>query len=243
VQHRVGSRVEVWFCNTVAAFLRYVAERVLPISVPMLMRDAAVTDSFAFAKDHLTEAWPFLDRFQGLTGLIGEARRRFPDRRCILEFGVFKAQMLNYQAKRFPGLTFVGFDSFKGLGEEWKGVMQKGAFDLGGQLPRVRRNVSLVKGWFSDTLPTWKAANGVGTVPLLIHIDCDTYGGTLDVLSHCVDYVEHGLFMHFDDYFGLPNWRNGGHRALTEVSARNNWKITYLCYGTKEVGVYVEIAA
>ncbi len=35
---RIGTRAEVWFSNVVASFARYVAERTLPESVPMLMR-------------------------------------------------------------------------------------------------------------------------------------------------------------------------------------------------------------
>ncbi len=35
---RIGTRAEVWFSNVIASFARYVAERTLPESVPMLMR-------------------------------------------------------------------------------------------------------------------------------------------------------------------------------------------------------------
>jgi hypothetical protein len=87
LSQRVGSRAEVWFANAVAAFARYVAERVLPVSVPMLMREAAITESFEFARKHLAEAWPFLDRFEGLATATSEARRQIPEPRQILEFG------------------------------------------------------------------------------------------------------------------------------------------------------------
>ncbi len=239
---RVGRRAEVWFGNVVAAFARYVAERVLPLSVPMLMRQAAVIDSFAFAKEHLCDAWPFLDRYEGLTLAIQHALQRFPGRREVLEFGVFRGQMINFQAKRFPRLNFVGFDSFAGLAEVWPGMLQKGAFDLGGRPPRVRRNVVLVKGWFRDSLPSWQAGRGAVPPPLLIHIDCDTYEATCDVLEHCACYASAGMVLHFDDYFGQPNWRNAGHKALLEVAARERWEVRYLCYGTKEVGVFVQAA-
>ena len=39
---KVGSRGEVWFSVLVASFARYVAERVLPISVPTMVRHHAV---------------------------------------------------------------------------------------------------------------------------------------------------------------------------------------------------------
>jgi hypothetical protein len=98
----------------------------------------------------------FLDRFDGLGLSIKEAKRRFPSRKLVLEFGVYKGGMINYQASKFPELEFVGFDSFEGLQEHWSGMAPEKTFDLGGSLPRVRRNVGLVKGWFAESGPRWK---------------------------------------------------------------------------------------
>ena len=101
---RIGTRAEVWFSNVVASFARYVAERTLPESVPMLMRRDAVIDSFDYAKENMKGAYSFLDRFEGLTLSIEEARRRFPSRNRVLEFGVYKAGMINHQARKFSAL-------------------------------------------------------------------------------------------------------------------------------------------
>jgi hypothetical protein len=225
----------------VASFARYVAERTLPESVPMLMRREAVVDSFNYVKENMNEAYSFLDRFEGLSLSIDDAKRRFPARKLVLEFGVYKGGMINFQARRFPELKFVGFDSFEGLQEEWSGMAPKSTFDLQGRLPRVRRNVELVKGWFAESGPRWKANNT--DVPLLVHVDCDTYAATVDVLQICSGYVQHGLIIHFDDYFGFPNWRSGGFKALKEIAEREQWRLTYLSYGTKEVAVLAERAS
>jgi Macrocin-O-methyltransferase (TylF) len=237
---RIGTRAEVWFSNAIASFARYVAERTLSESVPMLMRHEAVVDSFNYAKENMGEAYSFLDRFEGLTLSIKEARRRFPSRHLVLEFGVYKGGMINYQAKRFPQLDFVGFDSFEGLQEQWSGMAPEKAFDLGGKLPRVRSNVRLVKGWFAEAGSRWKAENPAIDAPLLVHVDCDTYAATVDVLELCSDYVERGLVFHFDDYFGFPHWRTAGFKALMELSEKRRWRLTYLSYGTKEVAVLAE---
>lgn len=237
---RIGTRAEVWFSNLVASFARYVAERTLPESVPMMMRREAVVDSFNYAKENMPAAYSFLDRFEGLSLSIAEAKRRFPARKLVMEFGVYKGGMINYQAKKFPGLDFVGFDSFEGLRENWQGMAPEKTFDLSGKLPRVRRNVALVKGWFSESGPRWKAQNPGADIPLLVHVDCDTYAATVDVLEFCSGYVEHGLVLHFDDYFGFPNWRSGGFKALKEISASRQWRLTFLSYGTKEVAVLAE---
>jgi Macrocin-O-methyltransferase (TylF) len=240
---RIGTRAEVWFSNVVAAFARYVAERVLPESVPMLMRRDAIMDSFNYAKENMKDAYSFLDRFEGLSLSIVEARRRFPSRKHVLEFGVYKGGMINYQAKKFPDLNFTGFDSFEGLQEQWSGMAPEKTFDLGGKLPKVRPNVALIKGWFAETAPRWKEKNPGSDVPLLVHIDCDTYAATVDVLEFCSGYIEHGLVIHFDDYFGFPNWREAGFKALQQISEQRRWRLTYLSYGTKEVAVLAEIQA
>jgi hypothetical protein len=237
---RIGSRTQVWFSNVVAAFARYVAERTLSESVPMLMRHDAVVDSFNYAKEHMGGAFSFLDRYDGLTASIAEAKRRFPSRKLVLEFGVHKGGMINYQARKFPALNFVGFDSFEGLQEHWSGMAPAKTFDLGGRMPKVRRNVALVKGWFAESGPRWKLEHPTSDIPLLVHVDCDTYGATVDVLELCSDYVEHGLILHFDDYFGFPHWRNGGFKALQEMSEKRRWRLTYLSYGTKEAALLAE---
>ena len=240
---RIGTRAEVWFCNIVASFARYVVERALPESVPMLMRRDAVLDAFDYAKANMQDAYSFLDRFEGLSLSIDDARRRFPSRTRVLEFGVYKAGMINYQAKKFPQLSFVGFDSFEGLQQQWSGMAPEKTFDLGGRLPKVRSNVALVRGWFAESGPRWKASNPASGIPLLVHVDCDTYAATVDVLDLCSDYVEHGVIFHFDDYFGFPNWRTGGFKALEEISEKRRWRLTYLSYGTKEAAVLAEANA
>src|SRR6266403_1936930 len=217
---RIGTRAEVWFSNVIASFARYVAERTLPESVPMLMRHDAVVDSFNYAKENMKGAYSFLDRFDGLALSIKEAKRRFPSRKLVLEF--------------------VGFDSFEGLQEQWSGMAPQKTFDLGGRLPKVRRNVGLVKGWFAESGSRWKTENPASGTPLLVHVDCDTYAATVDVLEFCSDYVEHGLVIHFDDYFGFPDWRTGGFKALKEISEKRRWRLTYLSYGTKEAALLAE---
>ena len=237
---RIGTRAEVWLCNLIASFARYVAERTLSESVPMLMRHDAVVDSFNYAKENMKGAYSFLDRFDGLGLSIKEAKRRFASRKLVLEFGVYKGGMINHQARKFPDLDFVGFDSFEGLQQQWSGMAPEKTFDLGGNLPRVRRNVRLVKGWFAESAARWKNDNPDAGIPLLVHVDCDTYAATVDVLEFCSGYVEHGLVLHFDDYFGFPEWRSGGFKALQEMAESRRWRLTFLSYGTKEVAVLAE---
>src|SRR3974390_3485111 len=57
-----------------------------------------------------------------------------------MEFGVYKAGMINYQAKRFTDLSFVGFDSFEGLQEGWHGMVPEKTFDRKDGLPSQDRD-------------------------------------------------------------------------------------------------------
>lgn len=76
----------------------------------------------------------------------------------ILEFGVWMASSINNIALMYPDRWIFGFDSFEGLPEDWSGLFVKGSFNLDGKLPKVRPNVFLIKGWFSDTIPQFKAS-------------------------------------------------------------------------------------
>ena len=89
--------------------------------------------------------------------------------------------------------------------------------------------------------PALEKENPGADVPLLVHVDCDTYAATVDVLEFCSGYVEHGLVLHFDDYFGFPDWRTGGFKALQEISEKRRWRLTWLSYGTKEAAVLAEM--
>jgi hypothetical protein len=136
-----------------------------------------------------------------------------------LEFGVFKGYSINYMARRTTAHIF-GFDSFRGLQEAWAGPgLTRGAFDVGGRLPRVRRNVSLVPGWFSDTLPGFLAENNAPVA--LLHLDCDTYEATHDVLERLGDRLTSRSIVIMDDFHGFWGFRDGQFRAWAEfVGAR-----------------------
>jgi len=148
-----------------------------------------------------------------------------------LEFGVYKADSLNYFASKFPEKIWHGFDSFEGLPSTWSGsAMPKGAFSLAGKLPSVQKNVQLHKGWFSDTLPPFieRQQTAVG----FIHFDADLYSSTNQVLEILTPYIKQGSLFLFDEYFGHMSWRNHEHKAFTEWVAKNNVSYTPLVYSS-----------
>ena len=75
-----------------------------------------------------------------------------------LEFGVFEGKSINVIANIVEPKKVYGFDSFKGLPEDWNRgdtIYKKGHFSLN-ELPKVNYNVNLVEGFYEDSLAVWK---------------------------------------------------------------------------------------
>jgi hypothetical protein len=71
------------------------------------------------------------------------------------EFGVFRGESLFDWLKRIthPESRFVGFDTFTGLPERWRGTEAEGAFNLNGRVPETNDSrCSFEVGLFQETL-------------------------------------------------------------------------------------------
>jgi methyltransferase family protein len=137
------------------------------------------------------------------------------------EFGVFQGDSLR-QIRSYRKPPLFGFDSWQGLPETWAtgGEVAHPAGHFACTVPGDFANgVTLVQGWFSDTLPGWLEEN-TGPVQLL-HIDCDLYSSTQTVLRALNDRIQSGSVILFDELVDMdnsnyPNWREGEWRALLE---------------------------
>ena len=151
-----------------------------------------------------------------------------------LEFGVYEGNSINHMAACRPDLTWYGFDSFVGLQEDWKGgIMAKGAFSLGGKLPDVKENVKLIKGWFKDTLPNFLLSHNQ---PIsLMHIDCDTYESTKEILNIIgKDRLVSGTRILFDEYLSYIGWKEGEFKAWQEFVTKYNIDYKYEMFGRRQ---------
>jgi len=156
----------------------------------------------------------------------------------FLEFGVYRGGTISYIARMRPDVTIHGFDSFEGLSHEWKGyTLDKGAFALGGRLPRVPRNVQLYKGWFDNTLPKWIIA--IQGPVSFVHIDCDLYSSTKTVFEHLAPRIVGGTVIAFDEYFGYPNWKQHEIKAFKELVADRGLSYEYLAYAKTQVALKI----
>lgn len=99
----------------------------------------------------------------------------------VLEFGVASGRTINHFARLFPNRLIHGFDSFRGLPEDWTSRMPKGFFSRS-NLPSVASNVKLWVGWFNETIPEFERMYESDPIALL-HVDCDLYSSTCTILD------------------------------------------------------------
>jgi len=206
------------------------------LSVYQILRERSILESADYIEQHLDTAMIF-DQAPKLWSYA--ARSAHLDEGLILEFGVFKGKSINHFARLLPDQNVHGFDSFEGLAEDWKGYhLPKGAFDLGGNMPKVESNVTLHKGWFENTLPSFLEDR---PEPIrLCHIDCDTYESALYVLERLADRLVKGSIVVFDEYHGYPNWKNGEFKAWQSVcNGDASLKYRYIAFSDMQVAVEI----
>lgn len=157
------------------------------------------------------------------------------NRALFEEYGfVMSEEARQWAIDRRARMKFYGFDSFDGL-PEIKGIDVGGAFKEGDyscpQQTVVRRfeekgigleKIELVPGWFSDSLTEDFIRSRNGRQAAVIHIDCDLYESTNDILLRIVPLIQDGTVIIFDDWFqfrGHP--MRGEQRAFREFLDRN----------------------
>jgi hypothetical protein len=116
--------------------------------------------------------------------------------------------------------------------------MKAGDFNLGGNLPKVRDNTRLHKGWFDASIPKWLEANPDKIA--FLHIDCDLYSSTKTIFELLASRIQPGTTIVFDEYFNYPGWREHEFKAFQEFVAGNSVKYTYLAYGKYNVAVRID---
>lgn len=117
----------------------------------------------------------------------------------ILEFGVNTGGTLK-QLRNSLDLKFelYGFDSFTGLPEDWEGTnCKKGDMSTGGVIPQIP-NTKIYPGWFKDTLKEYKS---IAKPVALLHVDCDLYSSTIDVLYGLKDFILIDTIIVFDEWY------------------------------------------
>lgn len=141
----------------------------------------------------------------------------------FLEFGVASGRTISHLANLVKGPIY-GFDSFDGLPETWRTGFGKGAF--AGEAPPVPTNVSLIKGWFSETLPIFLSQD-TGRVSFL-HVDCDLYSSTKCIFDLLGNRITKGTVIQFDEYWNYPGWKQNEFRAFEELLGASGMSSTLI---------------
>jgi hypothetical protein len=144
-----------------------------------------------------------------------------------LEFGVWRGNSIKRCATRFPGQHWFGFDSFEGFPDDGRVDWQKPFKVI--QMPDTPANVTLVKGYFSDTLDPFLAETA-GDVAF-VNVDCDIYSSTVDIFTALEKHgrLKPGIVIYFDELINYADYMWNESLALFEMLERTGLGIEWLC--------------
>jgi len=198
------------------------------------LRDEAINEAVEYIKN-IKGKKPIIT----LDGWWVEAVNHINKKGLCLEFGVWKGNSINYFSSVMPERHWHGFDSFEGLPEDWQGGMVgKKTFNLNGVLPKTNKNVTLHKGWFKNVLPNFFKKNKDKIA--FMHIDCDTYESTNDVLNNIpMNKIQKGTILLLDDYMCYWGWKENVYKSFQEWVKKNKLKYEYQVFGTKSAQVII----
>ena len=237
LRHRLKRLLQRVVDRTVVRAGNYVVTRVKEShrNVIEVVIENAIRDSADYADSEMKEALYFRSK----EDLWDFALSKIEVEGLAVEFGVFAGYSINYFAKRLGRkATIYGFDSFEGLQEDWRGhILKKGAFSLGGRLPKVAGNVRLIKGWFDGTVPEFLAAHPDNMS--FVHIDSDTYEAARMLLKILGGRLQKGTIVVFDEYFGYRGWRIGEWKAWREYVESTGVQYKYIGFAKEQVAIRI----
>lgn len=153
-----------------------------------------------------------------------------------MEFGVGGGTSTRIIAQYMP--TVYGFDSFKGLPEDWREGFPKGSFAV--ECPPDLRGVDvrIVRGMFADTLPEWVGYQGAPRIGLL-HIDCDLYSSTKTVFDTIGHLLMPGCVICFDEFHGFDTAALHEQRAWVEFQQSSGVEYVVLGHSSEQWAVQI----
>lgn len=166
--------------------------------------------------------------FDGWPSLLAHSLQSAPPAGLVLEFGVGAADTTRLLAS-LTKRTVYGFDAFRGLPEDWDAAHPRGTFNHDGVPPcgRLPENVTLVKGWFEDTVPAF-AADLAGEEVAFMHLDGDLYSSTKTPLCCLSPLLMDGAVLNFNEFANYAGWELHEARAFYEF-LQTGWD--YQCIG------------
>ena len=213
--------------------------KVQPSSPADLYHADVAKNSYETFKNYFKNSYVFSDDNSIRSFAINEAIKKFDKESLFLEFGVFKGDSINLFAEKLKKIDaeIFGFDSFKGLKDEWmtEEFNPSGTFDLKGKKPKVERNVKLIDGWVEETAKNFLSKNSKKIA--FIHFDMDTYKSTSFVLKLVKSNFQAGTIILFDEFYGFPNWEKYEYKAFKEEIEENRFK--FIAFGSRQACIKI----
>ena len=104
-----------------------------------------------------------------------------------------------------------------------------------GKIPNLNKNVSPIKGWIQDTLPSFlKSTKNIN----FVHIDVDTYNTSNFILRNIKPFLNNGAIILFDELYNCIGWEENEYKALTENF--NEKEYNYLAFSKDDSQVLIE---
>jgi Macrocin-O-methyltransferase (TylF) len=197
---------------------------------------SALKSTAEFVKKNLRGVPTFKNKY----ALLVHAVKSIPESRSndlICEFGVFSGKTINCMADQVPNRSLHGFDSFEGIPAGWN-FLDRGHFKVS-SLPSVGKNVTLIKGWFDETLPKFLADHSQDVA--LLHIDSDLYSSAKTIFELLGPRIGAGTVIVFDEFFNYPFWDEGEYKAFNEFVSEHQVKFEYLGFCTHSEQLAVRI--
>ena len=213
--------------------------KIHPPSPADLYFEEVAKNSYENFKGYFKDAYVFSDDNSIRSFAINEAIKKFDKENLFLEFGVFKGDSLALFAKNLKKIEaqIHGFDSFKGLKDEWmtEEYNPTGTFNLKGKKPKTEKNATLIDGWVEETLEEFLSINKKKIA--FVHFDLDTYESTSFALKRIKNILQRGTIILFDEFYGFPNWEKYEYKAFKEEFAEDKFK--YIAFGTRQACVAI----
>ncbi|NIJ11268.1 hypothetical protein FHU38_001612 [Saccharomonospora amisosensis] len=198
---------------------------------------AADSEAVASSARFALEQMPTAPVFHHPQATLEHALELAPTSGMALEFGVHTGHTLEVISKAREGQLVFGFDSFRGLPQDWRTHFPAGTFHLD-SIPDVP-GARLVAGWFEETLPEFLAQHDEPVD--FVHVDSDLYSSARTVLEHVGPRLYPGSVLVFDEYFNYPGWQRHEHKAWLEFVAASGVGFRYEAYTANNEQVVVSI--
>ena len=208
-------------------------------TLPKTQTHQAWVDTWAYMQEHRT---PAAKLFYTVAQTLRDSVEQSSVSGLVLEFGVrfgTTVKLLQQYSKQ----TVHGFDSFQGLPTSWHEVPQ-GAYSTNGVIPDLGKDIYLHPGWFAESIPLFTREDQEHQKPIrLLHIDCDLYSSTKDILENIRTQIIPKTIIVFDEYIMNPKWQEDEFKAWQEFHAKYSLSYRYLSFSPMSNQTVLEIIA